>query len=137
MTVSLIWRIRLCSLVMTTSTCSVLHSPLPPPLWLHHSLRRHVHANSVAIVSDSDCDSDGDYNPAALGSGETPNGKREGAELLRLWTAQHHQFAGFQLQKAAAPAASLQETGARHRRQWPRSGRPENEAFRRAPRRLP
>ena len=33
-------------------------------------------------------------------------------QLLRLWTAQHHQFACFQLQKAAAPAASLQETGA-------------------------
>jgi len=57
---SFIWPMWLCSLASTTCTCTVLHSPLPPPLWLHQplSLRRHGHANSAAIVSDSDCDFD-------------------------------------------------------------------------------
>ena len=41
---SFIWPMWLCSLASTTSTCTVRHSPLPPPLWLHQppSLRRHM-----------------------------------------------------------------------------------------------
>ncbi len=83
-----------------------------------------------AIVSESDCDSDLEYNPAAVESevsstddDEEPSvdilcGARRhcrenlAAQLQRLWTVKHHQFAGFQLQKAASPAASLPETGA-------------------------
>ena len=38
-----IWQMFLCSLASTTSTCTVLHSPLPPPPWFQPpSLRRHM-----------------------------------------------------------------------------------------------
>ena len=104
----------------------------------------HGHANSAAIVSDSVCDSDQDYNPAAVESEVSSTDDEEEASVTFSWRVERaqrqregefgsttptsvdyapHQFASFQLQKAtpAASGASRQAPVAKKRKTRKRS----------------